>query len=92
MVCMPESGGERLLLVADTANRCVWSLAYPDREVRFDMDKAQVAAARKEVLGMLAAERVPFVGYHMPFPGTGFVETRGEGGFHCVPTSYRMMI
>ena len=92
MVYMLESGGERLLLVADTANHYVWSLAYPDWEVRFDMDKAQAAATRKEVFGMLAAERIPFVGYHMPFPGTGFVETRGEGGFRYVPTSYQMMM
>ena len=92
MVYMLESGSERLLLAADTANHYVWSLAYPDWEVRFDMDKRQAAATRKEVFGMLAAERVPFIGYHMPFPGIGFVETRGESGFRYVPTSYQMMI
>ena len=92
MVYMLESGSERLLLTADTANHYVWSLAYPDWEVRFDMDKRQAAATRKEVFGMLAAERVPFIGYHMPFPGIGFVETRGESGFRYVPTSYQMMI
>jgi len=91
MAYMLESGGERLLLVADTANHYVWSLAYPEWEVKFDMDKEAAAATRKRLLGMLAAERIPFVGYHMPFPGTGFVETRGEGGFRYVPTSYQMM-
>ena len=91
MAYLLESGGERLVLVADAANHYVWSLAYPEWEVKFDMDKAQAAATRKELFGMLAAERIPFVGYHMPFPGTGFVETRGEGGFRYVPTSYQMM-
>jgi len=43
------------------------------------------------VFGMIAADRIPFIGYHMPFPGMGFVETRDEG-FHYVPTSYQMML
>ncbi len=30
------------------------------------------------------------IGYHMPFPAAGFVETRGEG-FRFVPVSYQMM-
>lgn len=92
MMYMLESGGRQLALVADTANHYVWSLAYPEWEVKFDMDKAKAAATRKSVFGMLAADKVPFVGYHMPFPGMGFVETRGEGGYRYVPTSYQMMI
>ena len=86
-----ESGGRRLVLVADTANHYVWSLGYPDWEVKFDMDKAAAAATRKQVFGMLAADRVPFVGYHMPFPAVGYVATRDDG-FEYVPTSYQMML
>lgn len=89
---MVESGGEQVLLMADTANHYVWSLGYPEWEVRFDMDKAAAAATRKKILGMVAADRIPLIGYHMPFPGMGFVETRGEGGFRYVPTSYQMML
>jgi len=90
MIYMLESGGKQLVLAADTANHYVWSLAYPDWEVKFDMDKAAAAATRKQVFGMIAAEKVPFIGYHMPFPGIGFVETRGEGGFRYVPASYQL--
>jgi glyoxylase-like metal-dependent hydrolase (beta-lactamase superfamily II) len=90
MTYMLESGGKQLVIAADTANHYVWSLAYPDWEVKFDMDKAAAAATRKQVFGMLAADKVPFIGYHMPFPGTGFVETRGEGGFRYVPASYQL--
>jgi len=85
-----ESGGKQLLLMADMANHYVWSLAYPDWEVRFDMDKEAAAATRRRVLGMLAADRIPLIGYHMPFPGLGFVETRGDG-FHYIPHSYQLM-
>jgi glyoxylase-like metal-dependent hydrolase (beta-lactamase superfamily II) len=92
MAYMVESDGEQLLLIADAANHYVWSLAYPDWEVRFDIDKAAAAATRKKLLGMAAADRIPLIGYHMPFPGMGFVDTRGEGGFHYVPATYQMML
>ncbi len=91
MVYMIESGGEQLMLLADLANHYVWSLAYPDWEVRFDRDKAAAAASRRKVLGMAAADRVPVIGYHLPFPAVGFVDTRGDG-FHYVPASYQLMM
>lgn len=86
-----ESAGKRLLLTADLANHPVWSLAHPEWEVRFDMDKAKAAEARKSVLTMLAEERVPLLAYHFSFPPVGFVEARGEG-FHFVPASYQLLI
>lgn len=92
MTYMLESNGQQLVLIADTANHYVWSLAYPDWEVKFDMDKQAAAASRKQILGMLSADKIPFVGYHMPFPGVGFVAPRGEGGFQYVPASYQMML
>jgi len=88
---MIESGGKGLVLIADTANHPVWSLAHPDWEVKFDMDKAAAAAARRKVLGMIAADRLPFIGYHMPFPATGFIEAAGDG-FRYVPSSYQLML
>lgn len=87
---MLESEGELLLLAGDLANHYVWSLAYPDWEVKFDMDKAAAAASRRKVLGMLAADRIPMIGYHMPFPAAGYVQTR-QDGFRYVPVSYQMM-
>ena len=88
---MIESNGDQLFLGADMANHFVWSLAYPDWEVRFDADKEAAAATRRRILGMLASERVPMAGYHMPFPGVGYVETRGDG-FRWVPVTYQMSI
>jgi glyoxylase-like metal-dependent hydrolase (beta-lactamase superfamily II) len=91
MIYLLESEGKQLAITADTANHYVWSLAHPDWEVKFDADKPAAAAARKTVFGMLAADRVPFIGYHMPFPGIGFVEANGDG-FRYVPASYQMML
>ncbi len=85
------SGETSLLVAADLANHYVWSLAHPDWEVKFDMDKATAAESRRRVLGMVAAERMPMIGYHMPFPAVGYVETAGDG-FRWVPESYQLML
>ena len=90
MTYMLDSGDQQLLLTADLANHYVWSFAHPEWEVRFDMDKAAATASRRRILDMLSATRTPMIGYHMPFPAAGFVETRGEG-FRFVPVSYQMM-
>ncbi|WP_137110054.1 MBL fold metallo-hydrolase [Rhodobacter sp. SY28-1] len=91
MVYSVESEGQRLMITADTANHYVWSLQRPDWEVRFDRDKAAAAAARKAVFGQIAADKIPFIGYHMPFPGVGYVEATGDG-FRYVPASYQLML
>ena len=91
MAYMLESGGKNLVLIADAANHPVWSLAKPDWEVKFDMDKAAAAATRRNLLGMIAADRLPFVGYHMPFPATGFIEADGDG-FRYVASSYQLTL
>lgn len=91
MCYLIESAGRQLMVLGDLANHHVWSLAYPDWEVRFDADKAGAAASRRNVLGMAAADRVPVIGYHLPFPALGYVETRGEG-FHYVPASYQLQL
>ncbi len=91
MVHLIESEGQSLLLAADFANHHVWSLAHPDWEVKFDMDKAAAAATRKRLLDMLATERMPFVGYHMPWPGIGYVDRDGTG-YSYAPMSYQLML
>ncbi len=91
MMYLIESEGKTLAVTADTANHYIFSLANPDWEVRFDADKAAAAQTRRAVFGMIAADRLPFIGYHMPFPGMGFVEVAGSG-FRYVPASYQMML
>ncbi|MGZ9811056.1 MBL fold metallo-hydrolase [Pseudoroseicyclus sp. H15] len=90
MAYLVESGGDTLLMMVDTANHHVFSLAHPDWEVGFDSDKKMAAATRHRLLGMAADERLPVIGYHMPFPCTGFVERRGEDGFRWIPVTYQL--
>lgn len=91
MIHMIESAEQQFVIAADFANHYVWSLAHPDWHVVFDIDKDAAATARRRVLDMLAADQIPFTGYHMPWPGVGYVETR-DSGFHYVPTSYQLML
>ena len=91
MVFMLESGGRKLLLTADTANHYVLSLQRPDWQVRFDMDKDMAAATRKQVFDMVAEERIPFLGYHMPFPSVGYVE-KTDQGYVFMPKTYQFRL
>lgn len=84
-----ESEGKRLMITADTANHYIMSLQRPDWEVAFDMNKKNAAESRKEIFGMIAADKIPFTGYHMPFPNVGYVEPMGTG-FRYVPAGYQM--
>jgi glyoxylase-like metal-dependent hydrolase (beta-lactamase superfamily II) len=86
-----ESGGKRLVLWADACNHYVASLQKPEWHVVFDMDKDKAIAARKKVLGMVAADKVAATGYHMPFPAIGYVEAEGDA-FRWVPHSYQLDI
>lgn len=89
MVYMLESAGNQLVLTADAANHHVWSLAYPEWEVRFDIDKEAAAATRRSLFGMIAADRIPMVGYHLP--GIGYVAEGGPGDaeFQFIPATYQ---
>lgn len=91
MAYVVESEGKSVVIGADFANHYVWSLGYPDWEMRFDMDKSAAAATRRRMLDMLAADKLPFIGYHMPFPALGYAEVSGDG-YRYVPASYQMMM
>lgn len=84
-----ESAGKRIFIGADFCNHYVMSLQNPDWQVSFDMDKEMAAETRRKILDMLAAEKIPFTSYHMPFPAVGFVEKKDDG-FVYVPASYQL--
>lgn len=92
MVYRLDSAGEGLVIFADLANHPVWSLARPDWEVRFDADNEAAAESRRRILGMIAADRIPAIGYHMPFPAVGYVDTASNGAeFRWVPEAGQLM-
>jgi glyoxylase-like metal-dependent hydrolase (beta-lactamase superfamily II) len=82
-----ESDGQRLLNWADVANHYIMSLQQPEWHVGFDHDKEMGVATRKRVLDMVSNDKLPVVGYHMPFPSVGFVEKTGTS-YRWMPASY----
>ena len=84
-----ESEGQKLLITGDTFNHYVYSVERPAWHVRFDQDKDMGVQARTRVLARLAQERIPCIGYHMPFPALAFITAHGEGSFRYVPATYQ---
>lgn len=72
-----ESAGQRLLLTGDCFNHWAVSFAHPDWHFGFDADPALAVETRKRILDMAASDNVPFIGYHMPWPGMSMVKHEG---------------
>lgn len=84
-----ESEGKRLLIWADTCIHYVMAIQRPEWHVAVDDDKDKAVVTRKRILDLVATDRLFVSGFHMPFPGIGYVE-RSEGGYRWVPVSYQM--
>lgn len=84
-----ESQGQRLLNWADTCAHFVLSVQRPDLPLDVDDDRERAIATRQCILEMAAAEELAVVGYHMPFPGLGFV-VRAESGYRWMPHAYQL--
>ena len=83
-----ESAGKQLMITADTFTHFVMGVQRPDWHFDMDDDKDKAVVTRKRILGQLAADKMFAIGFHMPYPGIGWVETSG-GGFRWVPHSYQ---
>jgi glyoxylase-like metal-dependent hydrolase (beta-lactamase superfamily II) len=84
-----ESEGKRLINWADTCNHYVVAIQRPDLHLDVDDDKEKAVAARKRILDMVTTDKLFVAGFHMPFPGLGWVE-KTSGGYRWVPHSYQM--
>ena len=85
-----ESAGKRIIVAGDFANQPALSIARPEWQVKFDMDKEGAVATRKKMLDMLATDRIAFTSYHMPFPAVGYIDKRADGSYQYVPVSYQL--
>jgi glyoxylase-like metal-dependent hydrolase (beta-lactamase superfamily II) len=75
-----NSGGKSLFVVGDLTHHVIL-VEKPRMEVAFDTDPKQGVETRIKVLDMLAAQRMPALVYHLPWPGIGHFAKRGDG-FH----------
>ena len=81
-----ESDGESLLCVGDIFPHPLTSFAYPEWGFGFDIDPDQAIATRKRSLDTAASEQLRVFGYHLPYPGLGYVVRRGRS-YRWIPES-----
>ncbi len=91
MSFMIASQGQSLFNIADVVHHHVFSMKSPRNAFVFDGDGKQAADTRVRVLDMLAAQRIPMVSYHFPYPGVGHVQ-KFKNGFGFVPSPMRMAL
>lgn len=93
MLAFEVDGGDgaKVLLAADTFSQFVVSFQRPEWHVRFDQDKEAAAATRQRLAERLADEGMAVMGYHLPFPGVGYVQRDGDA-FRFVPETYQTLV
>jgi glyoxylase-like metal-dependent hydrolase (beta-lactamase superfamily II) len=73
-----SSGSKSLFVVGDLMHHLIL-VEKPRMEVVFDTDPKQGIETRIKVMDMLAAQRLPALVYHMPWPGIGHFAKQGDG-------------
>ena len=67
-----------LIVLADALTHPTISFAHPGWKPAADHhDPERAVVTRKTLLDRLATDRNRVIGYHLPFPGIGFVERMG---------------
>jgi glyoxylase-like metal-dependent hydrolase (beta-lactamase superfamily II) len=84
MSILVESAGARLVIGSDVLTHVAISFARPDWRIGTDHDSDHAIATRRRWLDRLATERLPLIGFHLPWPGYGMVERRGTA-YRFVP-------
>jgi glyoxylase-like metal-dependent hydrolase (beta-lactamase superfamily II) len=90
-IYMITSDGKTLAAIGDLTHHQVLLLEKPRIEFAFDTDPKQSANTRVRILDMLAANRIPLIAYHFPWPGVGHVAKQGDG-FRYYPTPLQMVL
>tara|TARA_Y100000590_G_scaffold364139_1_gene422298 strand:- start:54329 stop:55210 length:882 start_codon:yes stop_codon:yes gene_type:complete len=85
-----ECDKKSIFFAADITNHYVVSMQVPHWHVMFDDDKDMAVQSRIRILKMLSEEKIPMIGYHMPFPAIGYIEKIGNDGFKWIPISYQL--
>jgi glyoxylase-like metal-dependent hydrolase (beta-lactamase superfamily II) len=73
------TSGNKSLFVAGDLMHHVILVEQPRMEVAFDTDPKQGVETRIKAMAMLAAQRMPALVYHMPWPGLGHFAKQGDG-------------
>jgi glyoxylase-like metal-dependent hydrolase (beta-lactamase superfamily II) len=78
-VYMITSQGKTICNGGDIAHHHVVVVENPRLEFAYDTDGKQAVASRLRMFDMLAAQRLPLLAYHFPWPGMGYLAKQGDG-------------
>lgn len=73
-----SGGGKSVIVLGDALTNAAISFQKPEWKSGSDADPDRAVETRKRLLDMLAKDRLPFIGYHLPVPGLGRTEARGN--------------
>ena len=73
-----KMGSENLVIVGDAISNHHMSFEKPAVSSGSDQDKDQGVKSRKSLLDKLAHEKSKLIGFHLPSPGIGFAEKKGN--------------
>lgn len=82
-----SDGDAQMIILGDAAALAALQFRHPDAGIAFDIDPGQAATTRRNLLQMVTADRIAVAGTHLPFPGIGHVEVRGDA-FAWVPEDW----
>jgi glyoxylase-like metal-dependent hydrolase (beta-lactamase superfamily II) len=88
-IFMISSGGKSFAYTADLTHHPILLMEKPRMEFAYDTDPKQAANSRVKMLDMLAANKIPVLAYHYPWPGVGHIAKSGDG-FHYIPEPMQM--
>ena len=72
-----QQGSNSVMVVGDVITNPLYSFSNPDWQMGTDSDAEQGVKARKMLLDRMTVEKMQIIGYHLPHPGTGYVERKG---------------
>jgi glyoxylase-like metal-dependent hydrolase (beta-lactamase superfamily II) len=90
-IFMISSEGKSFAFLGDLTHHQILLMERPRMQFSYDTDPAQAADSRVRLLDMLAANKVPVLSYHYPWPGYGHVVKTGEG-FHYIAEPMVMLL
>ncbi len=73
-----KMGSENLVIVGDAISNHHISFEQPGISAGSDEDKDQGIKSRKSLLDKLSHEKTKLIGFHLPSPGIGYVEKKGN--------------
>lgn len=89
MIFMITSGGQTLSYIADVGRHHILNVETPRWKFIGDTDPRLGVESRIRAFDMLAADRVPVVSYHYPWPGLGHLAKWGDR-YRYIPAAMAM--